>query len=99
MDTDSSEFLENLEFCNRERFNGMLMLANRTIHEFAVFVSQAIFDEKSDAYRFVHTQKDIYPMKDRENEFVIWSRLFKRYYEQPDRDIEDMEKRKNQESK
>lgn len=87
------ELLKNLEFCNRERFNGVLMLANRTIHEFSVFVSQAIFDENSSAYKFVHTQKDIYPMSDRENEFVIWSQLFRRWYELTDRELEDLEKK------
>ena len=78
------KILDNLMYCNERRFGGTTMLANRTIVEFAGFVSNAIFDKKSDEYKFCRTQKDIFPFKDitTKDEFVLWSELFRRSYEE-----------------
>lgn len=61
------------------------MLANRTINEFAGFVSSAIFGQEDTPEKvFVNKQKDLFPFKENtaiEDEFIIWSELFRRYYE------------------
>ena len=80
---NEKEFLINLCYCNSLRFVTP-MLANRTIHEFANFVSQSIFNKNSEEYKFTNRQKDIYPFKEGtgiKEEFIIWSKLFRRFYD------------------
>ena len=85
---EPDEFLHNLLYCNKARFiSGTAMLANRTIGEFAVFVSAAIFSKESDEYKWLKNleeKENIFGQKiDHETgeEFILWSRLFKRWYE------------------
>lgn len=76
--------IDNLSYCNRERFNGVEMLAHRTLHEFNAFVSQIIFFKDSEEHKFAMKQTDIYPntysIVDFKLAMLMYSQLFKRWY-------------------
>lgn len=70
-----------LEYISTLRFGGTPILINRVIHEFAYFVGQSIFDNKSKEYALVSAYGLVSKQNNEAARCRMWAIMFAIFYE------------------